>query len=322
MRLSIIVNNYNYARFLSHAIDSALAVAHEDVEVIVVDDGSTDDSRSIIEKYDGKIRSILKPNGGQASAFNAGYAVATGEVVCFLDSDDVLTPEGFCDLLPKMRDPRVAQGHGRMTLIDETGTEIGPFSTAPLPEGDLKPLALRNGPWPWRVMATSANLWTRRYLNRVMPIPERTFAGEADVYLLASAPFYGHLAATEKVVALYRRHGQNSWFRPIKHIEDVQAHARQFELWASVMAEHAIIVGEDIDPNRWRKEDWRQQVRLLLLSNKNRALPRPTPRDLLMALWSDQSRIKTKIILTPVIAALAISPVPATKGLALNILRS
>ena len=77
MRLSIIVNNYNYARFLSHAIDSALAVAHEDVEVIVVDDGSTDHSRSVIEKYGGKIRSIFKPNGGQASAFNAGYAVAT-----------------------------------------------------------------------------------------------------------------------------------------------------------------------------------------------------------------------------------------------------
>ena len=88
------------------------------------------------------------------------------------------------------------------------------------------------------------------------------------------------------------------------------------------MAEHAIIVGEDIDPNRLRKEDWRQQVRLRVLSNKNRALPRPTPRDLLMALWHDQSRIETKIILTPVIAALAISPVPATKGLALNILRS
>ena len=87
--VTILICNYNYGRFLAEAIESALAQTWKNIEVIVVDDGSTDESREILTKYKGKIRIILKENGGQASAFNAGIAKARGEIVCFLDSDDI-----------------------------------------------------------------------------------------------------------------------------------------------------------------------------------------------------------------------------------------
>lgn len=91
--VSIIINNYNYGRFLQESIRSALGQDYEKVEVIVVDDGSTDNSRQIIESKGNTITAVLKPNGGQASAYNAGFKVCHGELVIFLDSDDTLFPE-------------------------------------------------------------------------------------------------------------------------------------------------------------------------------------------------------------------------------------
>ncbi len=88
--VSIVINNYNYGHFLREAIDSALQQTYEPLEVIVVDDGSTDESRPIIGEYGDRIIPLLKENGGQASALNAGFARSQGQIVIFLDADDVL----------------------------------------------------------------------------------------------------------------------------------------------------------------------------------------------------------------------------------------
>ncbi len=92
IKATIIISNYNYGRFLVAAIESALNQTYADTEVVVVDDGSTDDSRQIIAGYGNRIRPVLKANGGQASAFNAGFAASTGDVICMLDSDDLFYP--------------------------------------------------------------------------------------------------------------------------------------------------------------------------------------------------------------------------------------
>src|ERR1019366_560992 len=90
--VSILINNYNYGRFLRDAIDSALSQTYPNTEVIVVDDGSSDDSRDIIATYGERIIPILKHNGGQASAFNAGFAASNGLWIHLLDSDDIFLP--------------------------------------------------------------------------------------------------------------------------------------------------------------------------------------------------------------------------------------
>jgi glycosyltransferase involved in cell wall biosynthesis len=89
---SVIVNNYNYGRFVQEAIDSALDQSYPLTEVIVVDDGSTDQSREIIARYGDRIIPVFKENGGQASAFNAGFRASRGQVIAFLDADDALFP--------------------------------------------------------------------------------------------------------------------------------------------------------------------------------------------------------------------------------------
>ena len=90
--VSIIINNYSYDRFLAEAIDSALNQTYPHIEVIVVDDGSIDNSPEIIAGYGDRIVTILKENRGQASAFNEGFAVSKGQIICLLDADDIWYP--------------------------------------------------------------------------------------------------------------------------------------------------------------------------------------------------------------------------------------
>src|SRR5258707_8837609 len=88
--VSILINNFNYGRFLPEAIESALGQTHPRLEVIVVDDGSTDNSREVIARYGNRVLPVLKDNGGQASAFNPGFRCSHGGVIPFLDGQDAL----------------------------------------------------------------------------------------------------------------------------------------------------------------------------------------------------------------------------------------
>ena len=93
--VSIIVPCYNSERFVEEALRSALAQTYPRIEVVVIDDGSTDGTPSILERYtsDPRVHIVSQANAGLAAARNAGLAVATGEYVTFLDSDDVYLPE-------------------------------------------------------------------------------------------------------------------------------------------------------------------------------------------------------------------------------------
>jgi glycosyltransferase involved in cell wall biosynthesis len=87
-RVSAVIPTYNRSRMVCRAIDSALAQTHPDVEVIVIDDGSTDDTAERLAAYGERIRVIRQPNAGVCAARNAGMALASGEFIAFLDSDD------------------------------------------------------------------------------------------------------------------------------------------------------------------------------------------------------------------------------------------
>src|SRR5947209_447543 len=91
--LTIAINNHNYGRFLADAVDSALAQTYSEVEVVVVDDGSTDESSEVIRQYGPSVRAIFQERQGHAAALDTGLGAASGEIVCFLDADDILLPE-------------------------------------------------------------------------------------------------------------------------------------------------------------------------------------------------------------------------------------
>lgn len=94
-KVSIVIPVYNGSNYLAEAIDSALAQTHRNLEVVVVNDGSTDDgaTRRVAEAYAGRIRYFEKPNGGVASALNFGIAEMTGDYFSWLSHDDLYLPE-------------------------------------------------------------------------------------------------------------------------------------------------------------------------------------------------------------------------------------
>ena len=97
MSVSLVIATFNHARFLGDALDSAVGQTLRDVEIVVVDDGSTDDTPAVLARYGGRIRAIRQPNRGLAAARNAGLAAARGTYVSFLDADDVMMPSKLAE---------------------------------------------------------------------------------------------------------------------------------------------------------------------------------------------------------------------------------
>lgn len=212
--VTIIIDNYNYGRFLDEAITSALQQTYPCVEVIVVDDGSTDESHTIIGRYGDRIIPILKPNGGQASAFNAGFARSQGDIVIFLDADDALLPDTVARVVQAFQcRPGVAKVQYRMAIVDEGGMRTGrvlPHPKQPLPSGDLqKHVMLFPADLAW--MGTSGNAFAADVLRTIFPIPEEQFQTLADYYLCHLAPLFGPIISLPEVGAFYRIHSSNMY---------------------------------------------------------------------------------------------------------------
>lgn len=205
---SVAINNYNYGRFLRRAIDSVLAQTRKPIDIIVVDDGSTDDSPEIIRSYGERITPVLKANGGHASAFNAGYALARGDVVFFLDSDDSMYPQAIETVLDAWK-PGVVMVHYLMHVVDPEGKILGIHPPPPhrLAEGDVRAELLEHG--GFATTLTSGLAFSREALAQVMPIDEKIFVQAADGYLVHSLPMLGPVQAIAQCLARQCRHGSN-----------------------------------------------------------------------------------------------------------------
>jgi hypothetical protein len=206
---SVVIPSYNYARFLRDAVGSALRQSRPPCEVIVVDDGSCDESPSVIESFGGAVRAVLKRNGGQASAINAGCALARGDVVFLLDSDDELRPDAIETVLEAWR-PDTVMVQWRLSQMDAAGRDVVGSVPAPwirLDEGDVRARLLSTGGFGTTV--TSGLAFRRDALMKVMPIPEARFRQGADGYLVRAVGFLGPVQAIERPLTRYRRHGEN-----------------------------------------------------------------------------------------------------------------
>lgn len=196
-RVSIVVNNYNYGRFLWQAIDSALGQTYPQCEVIVVDDGSTDNSREVIAGYRELVIPVLKENGGQASAFNAGFAISAGELILFLDSDDMLEPNAVETVVREWRDG-VSRIMFPLEVVDKTGKPLGRTKGGmAVPSPALGPFGMGS--------PTSGNVFSRAALEKIMPMPEDGWKIAADICLTATSLF-GETVCLREPLGKYRVH--------------------------------------------------------------------------------------------------------------------
>lgn len=207
--VSIIIPNYNYARFLRRSIDSSLEQDYPDVEVIVVDDASSDHSPDVIDSYGDAITSRLREkNGGHAAAFNTGLEASSGEIVLFLDADDYLYSDAVSQIVEAW-DEETAQVQFRLHVVDEGQRvkDVFPPPELPFDSGDVVPKLLHKG--RYQTTVTSGLAFHRSTLETIMPIPEPDFRQGADGYLATLAPLYGHVRSIDECLGAYRIHGVN-----------------------------------------------------------------------------------------------------------------
>ncbi|MBN2715711.1 MAG: glycosyltransferase [Deltaproteobacteria bacterium] len=205
---SVIIDNYNYGHFLRKAIDSVLEQKRIPEEIIVVDDGSTDNSAEIIRSYGDRVIPVFKENGGHGSAFNAGFRRASGDAIFFLDADDAMKPLAIDTVLRKWK-PGVVMVHYYMQVIDAQGKPSGvyPSKVEGLADGHVVSQLLETGAFPTTL--TSGLAFSRDALDKVFPIDETVFRQAADGYLVRAVGIQGPVQTIDQCLAIWTRHGAN-----------------------------------------------------------------------------------------------------------------
>lgn len=207
---SIVIANYNYGEFLPETLETVLAQTYQPIEIVVVDDGSTDDSREVLARY--PLHAIYQENAGQAAALDVGVASARGEIICLLDADDgwdARKVERVVQILT--RHPDVQWVRHELEVVDRWRRPLGP----------KLPHIRRSGPLPPSpaavaervvVASTSAITFRRAAARSVFPLPVRTHLRfDADALIVAGlgSRFRGWQLA--ETLGFYRRHERQQY---------------------------------------------------------------------------------------------------------------
>jgi glycosyltransferase involved in cell wall biosynthesis len=210
--VTVIIDTYNHERFIEEAIVSVLEqdFPAAQMEVLVVDDGSTDRTPQIVRKFEPHVRILRKKNGGQASAFNAGIPEARGEIVAFLDGDDWWAKEKLAVVTDYLAvRPHIGiVGHGIYEFDSDTNKAI---ATIPQHVREISLDTVSGGRFFRQMMCffgTSRVTVRRNVLDRVLPIPEPLVV-EADEFVSIMGAAYSAAGLIQQPLTFYRLHDDN-----------------------------------------------------------------------------------------------------------------
>ncbi|HEY2024650.1 glycosyltransferase family A protein [Paraburkholderia sp.] len=231
-QITIAICNYNYEHYLAAAIDSALAQDYPAVKVMVIDDGSTDGSRALMETYGKRILSVCKENGGQVSAYNHAIGFIDTEFVIFLDSDDVLYPGAASEVMKVFQSGAWAKVQFRLDVMDGDGALTGTFVPNSEPPPDCGRL-LRGG-WLYPSPPASGNAYRVSSLRKIFPVPEEGVNRYgADFYAIYGVALTGPIANVPKSLGGYRVHNAGSETVSFANSEQLTKAPRAFNMrWA------------------------------------------------------------------------------------------
>jgi glycosyltransferase involved in cell wall biosynthesis len=211
--VSIIIGNYNYDRFVGQAIDSGLNQTYKNIEVIVVDDGSTDKSREVISSYGDRIIPIFKENGGQPSNYNAGFAASKGEIVCFLDSDDWFVEDKIEKLVKVFQSSdEIGWCFHSVRLVDKDNNTLPKVSETQdyvTRECDYRNL-LKSGKIPPCIPPSSALCFKRSILEKILPMPAPKIITNNDYYVKFMAIALSKGFMLGDALTVQKLHGDNA----------------------------------------------------------------------------------------------------------------
>jgi glycosyltransferase involved in cell wall biosynthesis len=204
---SVLIPNYNYSRYIGATLQSVLDQTYRNLEVIVCDDGSTDNSREVVQQYakdDPRVRLVAKQNGGFASALNAAYANCKGKLIALLDADDGFGPRKLEQVLASFRsNPRSGFCVDRIQPVSADGQPLGPPYPQNVDHGWIGPEKLRQGSLS-SLPPTSGLSFRREVAAELFPIPS-AIPRLVDCYL-CSAQFFTEVSVAPECLTRYRLH--------------------------------------------------------------------------------------------------------------------
>jgi glycosyltransferase involved in cell wall biosynthesis len=207
LTVSIVISNFNYGSFLRSAVDSALSQTYQPCEVIVVDDGSTDDSIQILGSYGERIKIFEVAHQGETASRNVGFAKASGDLVCFLDSDDFLQTDTASRVVEFWK-PSFSKVQYQMRVVDHCGIDQGLLMPrCRLDSGVVSSRLLRTG--RYITAPGSGNFYARSFLEKIVPVPVTEWPQSFDSYAATYAGFLGEVGAIQEPLASYRVHNNN-----------------------------------------------------------------------------------------------------------------
>ncbi len=245
MGLSIVVSSYNYGRYLRTAVDSALAQACDHLQVIVVDDGSTDDSIGIIESYGDRIESLFQENQGQIKSCTAGLKRCRHDIVIFLDSDDRLEPFAAQEIMT-LWTPDTVKVQYALQAIDREGrlvNTIFPKYPHGLTPATIRAELFRAGVYP--ATTTTGTAFARTFLEQVMPIPD-DYDCDIDDALNVVSPLYGDVQTLRRTLGQYRVHERNTSAHSELTAERFERYVQDSRERARYLADHSAHLGFDL----------------------------------------------------------------------------
>jgi glycosyltransferase involved in cell wall biosynthesis len=209
--VSVVITSYNYAPFISGALDSVLSQDSRKLEVIVADDGSTDATLETVRKYasaDPRVRLITGENVGQPRNTNRGFAASSGDIICFLDADDEFAPHKISAVVQAFQSfPDCGLCLHRLRPIDEKGREVGPPFPKFIDSGWLCERLLASG-GRCSFPATSAISIRRPIAERVFPILSDS-RRVGDAFIHYPAAFLTNVCSLPGPYSRYRYHDSN-----------------------------------------------------------------------------------------------------------------
>lgn len=209
MKISAIIDTYNYGRYLPAAVESVLSqeIPGHELEVIIVDDGSADDTPEVAAAYAGRARYLRKENGGQGSAFNAGFSAASGEIFCMLDGDDAWEAGKLAKVAAVFAsDPGIGLVRHYMAGMDAGGNPLPPPPAVSMPEDGDVPGLLRS-----RIFAigTSALSFRASALRPLLPVPAEVRICP-DEYLFSLLALRSKIRTIPEFLSRRRLHASNA----------------------------------------------------------------------------------------------------------------
>lgn len=205
--VSIVTPTYNQARYLAETMDSVLAQDYSNIEYLVLDDGSTDDTPQVLQRYNGRVRWERQANMGQSRTLNKGWALSRGDYIGYLSSDDVLLPHAVSTLVDALEsNPDATVAYCDFDLIDARSTKVGVTSS---PDFDHRRMLeqLICPPGPGALFRRSVFDQTGGWNVQLRKIPDFEF------WLRAAR--LGPFVRVPLVLAQYRVHEESASIRPI-----------------------------------------------------------------------------------------------------------